>query len=400
VLTLSIEQARRYQLWSVRLSGTAYPSGEEGIRACFGDLGCLQLDPLPVLGRNHDLIIQARVDGVHPDETLNLIHRERLGFEYWDKMLCAIPVDHFPTFRSFMESGGDAWERRREERLREEHPGAVEAVAEAVEQHGPISSRELKRLDVAQREHRGWKSTRVANGALEVLWNRGRLSVSHRENYRRYFNLTERVIPSRFMSDPPPPQSLGSHILLKRVRAVGLLPKGGDAEAWAFLRAVRREGLPEALVDQHKLELVHIAGIKTPFFAPATIEEEIPVAESAPLPIDEVRFIAPLDPLLWARTALERLWSFRYVWEVYKPSAKRQYGYYVLPVLLGDRFVARFDGRYDRKTETLSVLSYHEEPSGLPLRHPTIHAGFQRFLEYLGGERITLPSGEVWTKAG
>jgi uncharacterized protein YcaQ len=396
VFRLSIEQARRYQLWAVRLTGTSYPPGAEGIRTCFGDLGCLQLDPLPVLGRNHDLVIQARVDGIRPGETLALIHRERLGFEYWDKMLCAIPVDAFPMFRSFMQWGGDAWERKREEKLRSEHAGAIEAVAEAVTRRGPLSSRELKQLDVAQSEHRGWKSTRAANGALEVLWNRGRLSVSHRTNYRRYFDLTERVIPSEYLETTPPTEAFWTYILSKRVRAVGLLPRGGDAEAWAFLSHKRREGLPDAMAERGELEMVQVEGIAAPFFAPATIRQELPIAEEAQRATDGARFIAPLDPLLWARTALERLWGFRYAWEVYKPAEKREHGYYVLPILLGERFVARFDGRYVREEGTLRVLSYHEEPGGLPLDHPAIHAGFQRFLRYLGGERIALPTGEVW----
>ena len=89
----STEQARLYQLWSVGLHGKAYPQGEAGIRECFRDQGAIQLDPLPVLGRNHDLVIQARVDGTHPGEALELIHRNRLGFEYWDKMLCVLPID-------------------------------------------------------------------------------------------------------------------------------------------------------------------------------------------------------------------------------------------------------------------------------------------------------------------
>jgi uncharacterized protein YcaQ len=86
------------------------------------------------------------------------------------------------------------------------------------------------------------------------------------------------------------------------------------------------------------------------------------------------------------------------VWEVYKPVAKRIFGYYVLPILYGDRFVARFDGRCNRKEKTLQVLAYYEEPNGLPLSHPVIHTAFQRFLSYLDGERITLPSGEVWDR--
>ncbi|MBN1859172.1 winged helix DNA-binding domain-containing protein, partial [Candidatus Bipolaricaulota bacterium] len=179
-LRWSIEQARRYQLWATYLVGTDYPPGADGVRRCFADLGSVQLDPLPVLGRNHDLVFQARVDHTHPGEALDLIHEQRLGFEYWDKMLCAISLDAFPLFSLLMDAGGLAWERARAERFEGTFPGIIGEVLEIVRRQGPISSRELRTLDVAQQEHRGWKATRSANVALEALWNQGRICVSHR----------------------------------------------------------------------------------------------------------------------------------------------------------------------------------------------------------------------------
>lgn len=397
-LRWTIEQARLYQLQAVGLHKVSYAEGKEGIRTCFRDLSGLQLDPLPILGRNHDLVIQARVNGVHPGETLALIHDERLGFEYWDKVLCVLPIDTFPWFRALMAAGGGEWKQNRESLLNQDHPGAIAAVLRTIAQHGPLSSRELKELNTAQDDHRSWKSTKAANGALEVLWNRGDLSVSHRRNHRRYFDLTERVIPKRLYEEAIPSiDDFLRYLFTKRVHTVGLLPSRGDAEAWSLLRAARGDKLPEGLIDEGRITVVEVAGIKTPFYASAQAEDDLAIAEKTTL-AQEARFIAPLDPLLWARRALARLWSFEYMWEVYKPVQKRIFGYYVLPILCGDRFVARFDGRYDRTEKTLHVLAYHEEDGGLPLMNPAIHTGFQRFLVYLDGERIALPSGEVWVR--
>ncbi|MBT9130267.1 MAG: hypothetical protein DDT41_00540 [candidate division WS2 bacterium] len=393
----SIEQARLYQLWAVGLHGRVYEKGSAGIRACFRDLEGIQLDPLPVLGRNHDLVIQARVDGTHPGETLDLIHQERLGFEYWDKLLCVLPIEAFPTFRAFMSRGGP-WGRGGEERLNREYPVAVEEVYYAVERHGAQSSRDLKALHIAQGDYRGWKSTKAANVALKVLWNQGRLSVSYRRNYQHYFDLTERVIPAGFYEgDPPSLDTFMEYLLQKRVRMVGLLPSRGDANAWELLHGERANDLPARLIATGRLALVQVEGIKTLFYASPQAAEGLASAEKTTLDY-KARFIAPLDTLLWARAALERLWDFQYAWEVYKPASKRRYGYYVLPILYGNRFVARFDGRYDRAEKTLHVLAYYEEPGGLPLSHSAIHAGFQRFLIYLNGQRIVLPTGEVWER--
>jgi len=392
----AISQARRLQLWAVGLLEAPSPAGAESLRDVFRRLGGLQLDPLPILGRNHDLVVQSRLNGSHPGDVLSAIHANRWGFEYWDKALCVLPIEQYPMFHALMMAGGESWIRGRQKRLEREHPGALDDVLAAVADHGPVSSRELKELDVAQGDHRGWKLTKAANTALEILWNDGRLAVSHRDRFRRYFDLTERVIPSEHLRNPLSIDAFARWLLKKRVQAVGLLPASGDAEAWAFLRRARSGGLAQELVEREELSLIRVEGLAKPFYAPAGAAETI---ERLPAPDDRVaRFIAPLDPLVWARTGLERLWNFHYVWEVYKPPAKRTYGYYVLPVLVGDRFVGRFDGRYDRTTRTLSVLSYREEPSGLPLNHPAIHRGFQRFLGYLDGERIHVPNGKVWPR--
>lgn len=391
VLRWSREEARLFQLSAVGLHGKSYPAGDEGIRQAFRDLRGVQLDPLPVLGRNHDLVIQARVDGTHPGEFLDLLHRERLGFEYWDKVLCAIPVEEFPRFRALMAAGGDRWEQRREERLRRDHPGSIEAVYQAVRENGPLSTAELRALEVAQGEHRGWKTTQAAGAALEVLWNRGWLSVSHRANYRRYFDLTERVIPKELLDRPLPTwEEFQAHLLRKRAEMVGLLPANGDAEAWAFLREVRTNGQAQRLVEEGNLTLVQVERVRTPFYAPPDAAARLAAAERAPLS-DRARFLAPLDPLLWCRSALQKIWGFEYAWEVYKKPAHRRYGYYVLPVLHQGRFVARFDGRYDAKAKVLHVLGYWEELDGLPLKHPAIQDAFRRFLSYLGGEKIAWP---------
>lgn len=391
-------QARLYQLYATGLHAKNYPTGAAGIVACFRDLGSIQLDPLPVMGRNHDLVIQSRVGGVHPGETLDLIHREQLGFEYWDKALCAITIESFPWFRALMSKGGSrCWD----DQLAHAYPDAVKNVYRAITADGPLSSVELKKLGVAQGDKAGskrWKSSNAAGASLDLLWNRGLISVLYRQNYRRYFDLTERVIPEEYLDgDPPTREEFLEYLLVRRVRTVGLLPARGDAEAWAMLQGVRADGVPKRLLADDRLAVVHVERIDTPFYAQADAQEGLAMAEMAEIETG-VRFLAPLDPLLWARTAAAKLWKLGYVWKVYKPVIKRRFGYYVLPILCGDRFVGRFDGRYLREERTLRVLSYHEETGGLPLSHPRIHDGFQRFLAYLGGERVVLPTGEIWER--
>ncbi|MEW6217869.1 MAG: crosslink repair DNA glycosylase YcaQ family protein, partial [Candidatus Bipolaricaulota bacterium] len=382
-LTWSREEARLYQLAAVGLHGKRYSEGEDGIRQAFRDLRAVQLDPLPILGRNHDLVLQSRVGSTHPGMFLDLLHRERLGFEYWDKMLCAIPIEEFPLLRALMEAGGERWERLREERLDRDHPGAKDAVLEAVRKNGPLSTAELKKLSVAQGAHRGWKTTQAAGAALEVLWNKGRLSISHRVNYRRYFDLTDRVVPRKLLARPTlSGEEFLRELLRKRVNMVGLLPAGGAAETWMSLRQARSGGLPQRMAEQGDLTLVRVDGVRTSFYARPDAAKVLRAAEKAPFD-DQAKMIAPLDPLLWCRDALAKVWGFAYAWEVYKKPEQRAYGYYVLPVLHRNRFVGRFDGKYETKTNTLHILGYWKEPDGFPLKHPAIRDAFGRFLDYL-----------------
>jgi hypothetical protein len=391
-LTWSREEARLYQLAAVGLHGKRYPEGEDGIRQAFRDLRAVQLDPLPILGRNHDLVLQSRVGGTHPGMFLDLLHRERLGFEYWDKMLCAIPIKEFPLLRALMEAGGERWERLREDRLDRDHPGAKDAVLEAVRKNGPLSTAELKKLSVAQGAHRGWKTTQAAGAALEVLWNKGRLSISHRVNYRRYFDLTDRVVPRKLLARPTlSGEEFLRELLRKRVDMVGLLPAGGAAETWMSLRQARSGGLPQRMAEQGDLTLVQVDGVRTSFYARPDAARVLRAAEKAPFD-DQAQMIAPLDPLLWCRDALAKVWGFAYAWEVYKKPEQRAYGYYVLPVLHRNRFVGRFDGKYETKTNTLHILGYWKEPDGFPLKHPAIRDAFGRFLDYLGGKKIVWPA--------
>lgn len=389
-LLWSKEDARLFQLYAVGLHGKTYPKGKKGIADCFADLDVLQIDTLPILGRNHDLVMQARVDGVRPDLTLDTLHQKRLGFEHWDKVYCMIPLKHFPVLRHFMEGseGKSSWFAQREKELKQKAPQALQKVYRSVKHDGPLSSQELEDLGGPKQSKKGWSSPKYANLALDLLWNQGKLSIAHRHNFRKYFDLSERVIPSEFIGKQRlKKDELWMYWLKKRVSNVGLLPMTGDNEAWVFVKQARARKLIDDMLKRGELSQINVEGIKAPFLAPADANLMLDTASKKRLST-KARFIAPLDQLIWCRNAVKQLWDFEYIWEVYKPPSQRRWGYYVLPVLYKDKFVARFDGKYDRQTGTLYVLSYHKEKGGLPKTHQAIESAFSRFLKYLGGEKI------------
>ena len=384
----SKEEARLFHLYALGLHGKKYSKGPKGIRECFADLDVLQIDPLPTMGRNHDLVIQSRVDGTSPDQALDLIHKERLGFEYWDKVYCVLPIEHFPTQRAYMNAGkSEYWEERRRE-LKKKEPKVFELVMNEVQDRGPVSNLELKDLDLGHTGKTGWSSSSVATSALDILWHIGELSISHRVSNRKYFDLTERVVPGEILSQKAATwKEYEKLAFLRRVHNVGLLPRVGDSLIWQLANYAKKSGLAEKLVKRDEVALVHIEGVRTPCYAPPNADELLEEAKSLPVGRRAV-FIAPLDPLIWAREFVEALWDFNYRWEVYVPPKKRQWGYYVLPVLYRNRFVGRFDGKFDKKSNILYVPNYYKEPGGLDQDQTAIQKAFERFQNYLGAEEI------------
>ena len=242
-----------------------------------------------------------------------------------------------------------------------------------------------------------WGPMRVVKAVLEMLADSGDLMVSHRQRSRRYYDLAQRVLPEHVLAEPLS-QDGDEYLrwrLLRRCQGIGLVGPALGGEAWAGVgKAPERARAINELVDAGEMAAVNIDGDHRTYFA---LTRDLPFVELArtSVPAPHAAFIAPLDNLLWSRNLIERLFGFRYVWEVYKPASQRVYGYYVLPVLFGDRFVARFDAKYDRNTGELHLLSWHWEPGEIltDALAEALRDAMNCFLGYLGAQRVAPGSG-------
>jgi uncharacterized protein YcaQ len=345
-------------------------------------LGSVQFDPLEVAGRNHDLTLLARVGGYRRAWTDDLLYRDRVLYETFNKMLCLVPTAELPWYRI-------TWDRNRREHAHatfEQHAPLVKELLDRIREHGPMSS-----TDVEPRAAIDWywRPTNQVRAILEALWEAGILVIERREGNRKVYDLTERLFPPDLLAVQLPEDEQYRHKLLSRYRGVGLLGATGEYMLFAGTgrtakeRAVHRE----ELVACGELVPVTVEGFRGPRFVVAS---EIPMLDAAEAevaaggPVDGagVAFLAPLDPLAWDRDLMRRLWDFDYVWEVYVPLAKRRWGYYVLPLLWGDRLVGRIEPRIDRATGTLRILGLWWEDGFDPLSEA--EAGFvDAFVEAL-----------------
>ena len=386
-------EARRFLLAKQGLWPPRALTGKGGIMSVFDRLACIQFDPLNVVGRNPDLVLQSRVSDYRPDMLYELTYVERQMYDYWDKMMSVVPMRDWPNLALLRA----AWRKRHAER-RAKHAAHVETILAVIREQGPMSSLDFTaQHDVEWKTDWRWGQMRAAKALLEMLGDTGELMVGHRQGARRYYDLAERVLLDEVAAQPllTDEEEYLRWRVARRCQSIGLVGPGMGGEAWGFVaKAPERTRAIEALVERGEMALVQIEGDKRTYYL---LTRDLPYLEQvrAAAPTFCVAFIAPLDNLLWSRSLIERFFGFRYVWEVYKPAQQRRYGYYVLPVLYGDRFVARFDSRLDREEGKLTILSWHWEP-GESLADElagALHDAWAHFLAYLEAERVIAADG-------
>ena len=362
------------------------PTGRDGILAVFERLGSIQFDPIEIAGRNHDLVLLSRVAGYRREMTDRLLYEERTLFEAYNKGLSLLPTADLPWYRV-------TWDRARRSHERDAfatHADLVDELLTRIRETGPMSS-----IDIEPRAaiDWSWRPTNQVRAILEGLGEAGILGLARRDGNRRVYDLIERLFPAELLADVVPTRERFRHKLLSRFRAHGLLGDKGSAELWLGstpwievgdegglpLKTAGRRVLHAELVADGSLVPIAIDGVRGPRYLPREELDRLDQAErevGAGLPPGGVppgvAFLAALDPLVWDRDFLDRLFGFDYLWEVYVPAAKRRWGYYVLPILFGDRLVGRIEPRIERRTDTLRIAGLWWEDGFDPL----IAAGF------------------------
>ena len=361
-------------------------------------LGSLQFDPLEVAGRNHDLVLLARIAGYDRAWTDSLLYEERQLFEAYNKGLSLLPTSELPWYRQ-------TWDRNLVEHeggTFVEHAPLVAELLGRIREDGPLSSTDVEPRPAIEWY---WRPTNQVRAILEALAQAGVLGLARREGNRRVYDLAERLFPPALLAERRPERDQRRHRLLSRYRGHGLLGRSGSAEvmlgtapgtlpAGSPRGTVTRGELLADLIDGGSLVPVVVEGVRGDRFV---LAEELPTLDRAEREVTAegaaggparpagaapgAAFIAPLDPLAWDRQALRSIFGFDYLWEVYVPAAKRRWGYYVLPILYGDRFVGRIEPRIDRRGGTLRVLGLWWEDGFDPLTEPGFVAAFAAALE-------------------
>jgi uncharacterized protein len=363
----------------VRRALVGYSLSRGTLDEVFARLGSVQYDPLSPAGCNHDLVLQARVPGYRVGAWQAHAYRRRRVYDGWDKQASLIPYEGWRARRVIC-----TWQSRWLDSIVRDHPGAVEAVLGELEAHGPMAPRDFEFQQQRPEWKGSWYGSSLTKQTLRALWHAGRIMTHSRRNGQHVYDLTERVVPPDVLAQPPlDRESSLREILRDRHRGMGLIRPTAPYEVWAMddkragYRAVR-----DAMVADGELVPVEVEGVKA-LAAPELLEA------LGSKPPARVTFLAPLDQLLWDRKMTAHLFGFAYKWEVYVPEAKREHGYYVLPVLHGDRFLGRIE--FAARQGVLEVKGWWPEADRLP--RAAMRAALDRFRRYVGADEVVHADG-------
>jgi uncharacterized protein YcaQ len=385
---VSREDARRFLVARQLLApARSVEGGPDAVRAVLRRLGSLQLDHVAVAGLSHDLVLHARVADYDPAWCDELSARREI-IEAYNKGLSLVPSSEF------------AWYRVREsDRAREvlaDNPEVAERVLERIRAEGPLSSLDFEREAGPTKDWFGAPLNAV-RAVLEAYARTGDVATARRVDGHRYYDLPERLLAPEDLAPDPPLREQLRHKLLSRYRAHGLVGTSGHGEGiFMYLGPAKPDGVSPGrnamraeLVEMGELVPVDVEGVSGKRFV---VRDDVELLQAPPEPPPSVAFISPYDPLAWDRRLLGSLFDFEYVWELYVPPAKRRWGWYVLPILFGDRLVGRIEPRIDTAEGVVRVLAVWWE-DGFEPHHAegfveAMRAALGAYLRFANADRI------------
>lgn len=393
MLTIDQQTARRFILGKQGLWPGRRWKGAAGTEKAMRAMEYLQLDPLQIIARSHDIKLHARVQGYKPGLWEQVAYKQRKFFD-WGGWLAVRPMDELPYWRVVMRRERDTGHAK----TAKEHAAAIQEMRQVLRERGTVSNRDFEMAARTRTDsYRGRKDSAVA---LYYLWRIGEVMTHHRSNFERVYALTEAVAPKELIYEASEAET-DRFLVRKEISHNGLTWLKRTAEAYYRGVPFNRIGsLREQLLTDLEIIEVQVEGWKQPQCALASDAKLLKDLAAGRVPKtwkplgatteQEVTFFAPLEPVS-ARGRAKTLFDFEYVWEVYKPKSKRKYGYYTLPVMWGERLVARFDSKLDRTTNTYDILGFWLEDKRLGKNEAfaeALAAGFESFVGFLGADKL------------
>jgi uncharacterized protein YcaQ len=354
--TLSLAEARSLMLNAQGLAQTPQRSAEKAdVLAAIQRMGALQIDTIHIIARSPYLVLWSRLGAYDPAWLDALLAEGRL-FEYWAHAMCFLPNEAFPQYRRAMLERANG--RGNIAQWLEEHAELASEVLGRITQEGGLRSADFKSDNKPPGGWWNWKEEKLA---LEHLFYIGELMIARRQSFQRVYDLRERVLPD--WDDGPAAANVPSRAEVLQAHTLqGVQALGVALADWVpdYFRLPKTGNLArlETLADEGQLQRVAIEGLPGPAYRdPAALPAER---------LDLTTVLSPFDPLVWDRQRLKALFGFEYTLEVYIPQAKRQFGYFTLPILHRGELVGRLDPKAHRKEGLFEIKALALEPGVQP----------------------------------
>ena len=345
-------------------------SNPENVSHIIRRLGFVQIDSINVVERAHNITLGTRMDGFREALLTKVVEEERQFFEGWTHDASLVPMEYYRYWW---------WRRKRySERIKKPpEPTLLNSILERIRSEGPLSTSDFQVKDHKSGEWWGWSPMKVG---LEYLWRTGKLAVSHRVNFKKFYDLPERVIPDQFLSEVATKEQALNWSIHAALERLGSATSRELAHFWNIFTSTEVERWcaknieHHAFLDGRKYWLRH---------------DWRSVLEEAPEPSKRLRLLCPFDPLIRDRNRLKFLFDFDYRFEAFTPAAKRVYGYYVLPILRGEKLVGRADLKFHRQQGLLKLQGLWWE-QGVRPNVSALQSELQRLAKRIGAERTEL----------
>ncbi|MEX0348935.1 MAG: winged helix-turn-helix domain-containing protein [Paracoccaceae bacterium] len=369
------------------------PGKGEDLNALIQQLGFVQVDSINTVARAHDMILYSRRPAYRPAHLKRLYERDRQLFEHWTHDAAVIPMAFYPHWHLKFRRDAETLKARWKAARRAGYEQQFQEVLAHIRDHGPACS-----SDVGTDERKGsggWWDWHPSKTALEYLWRAGVLTVTGRDGFKKRYDLTERVIethlcPGAMDCDEAATVDWLCNAALDRL---GFATSGELAAFWDIATPSEAKAWCARMLDAQVIEEVGIEGangtMRRVFMRPGTgacLPDALP---------GRLRVLSPFDPALRDRKRAERLFGFHYRIEVFVPAAKRRFGYYIFPLLEGDRLVGRVDMKAVRGEGNLDVRALWPEPgiSWTKTRMRKLEAELDRVRRFAGLEHVTYQDG-------
>ena len=359
-------------------------------------IGFVQIDSINTVERAHHMILWSRRQSYRPAALKRLVEQDRALFEHWTHDASLIPMDHYTHWHHRFDRDRQRLVANWRSWFRDGYEGKFDDILRHVTEHGPVSS-----SDVGADEPRGkggWWDWHPSKTALEWLWRTGALAVTRRDGFQKVYDLAERVIPARHLGPPTDAAAMVNWACSSALDRLGFATSGELAAYWRACTPAEAAGWCRTALAEGLVIEVGVQGadgaVRRSFGWPDVVAQAI----DAPEPPGRVRVLSPFDPALRDRNRAERLFGFRYRIEMFVPEPKRQFGYYVFPVLEGSRILGRLDAKAHRADGTLRVRAFWPEP-GVSIgagRLDRLDAELMRLAEFSGCEQVEM--ADCWLR--